>query len=116
MPVTPKYPGVYIEELPSSAETMSEVAGPITVFLGRAPRGRVDEPTPINSFADYQRLYGGLHADYPMSHAVNDHFASGGKRALIVRLSKVAGSRIKDLDDRGELGVFLTSNGLKKLN
>ena len=116
MPVTPKYPGVYIEELPSGAEASSEVAGPITVFLGRARRGRVDKPTLVKSFDDYERQFGGPHADSPMSRAVNDHFARGGKQALIVWLSDAAARRVKDLDDRGELRVFLTSDGLKKLN
>ena len=112
----PKYQGVYVEEIPSGTETIAGEATTITVFLGRAPRGRVDEPTLINSFADYQRLYGGLHANYPMGQAVKDHFARGGEQALIVRLSKTAGRRVEDLDNRGELGVFLTSDGLKKLN
>jgi hypothetical protein len=116
MPVTPEYPGVYIEELPSGAEAMAEVAGPITVFLGRAPRGRVNKPTLINSYADYERLFGRPNADSAMCRAVNDYFASGGKRALIVRMSNAAAKRAKDMDDRGELGVFLASNGLKKLN
>lgn len=116
MPVKPKYPGVYIEEIPSDVETVTGEATSITVFLGRAPRGRVDEPTLINSFADYQRLYGELHANYPMGQAVKDHYASGGKQALIVRLSKAAGSRVEDLHNRGGLGAFLMSDGLKKLN
>ena len=116
MPVKPKRTKVYIEEIPNSAATTAGATTSITVFLGRAPRGRVDEPTLINSFADYERLYGGLHADYPMGQAVKDHYASGGKQALIVRLSKAAGSRVEDLHKRGELDVFLTSNGLKKLN
>jgi len=113
----PKYQGVYVEEIPSGGETTAAEATTITVFLGRALRGRVDELTLINSFADYQRMYGGLHANYPMGQAVKDHFASGGKQALIVRLSKAAGRRVGDLDNSGELGVFLTlmSNGLKKL-
>jgi hypothetical protein len=116
MPVKPKYPGVYIEKIPSIAETITGEGTSTAVFLGRAPRGPVDEPTLINSFADYQRLYGGLHANYPLSQAVKDHYASGGKQALIVRLSEAAGSRVEDLHDRGELGPFLESNGLKKLN
>lgn len=116
MPVTPKYPGVHIQELPSGAEAMAEVAGPITVFLGRTPRGPVDKLTLINSFADYERLFGKPHADSAMSRAVSDHFAGGGKQALIVRMSDSAAKRVKDMDDSGELGVFLTSDGLKKLN
>jgi phage tail sheath protein FI len=88
MPVTPTYPGVYIEEIPSGVRTITGVATSTTAFLGRAPRGKTDEPTLINSFADYQRLFGGLHVDYPMSYAVKDFYTNGGKQALIVRLFK----------------------------
>jgi hypothetical protein len=117
MPVKePKYQGVYIEEIPSGVEITTEVASSVTVFLGRTPRGEVENPTLINSFADYQRLFGGLHADYPMSQAVSDHFASGGKQALIVRLSDAAVSFAANLDNRDELGTLFTSDGLKKLN
>ena len=55
MPVSPTYPGVYIEEVPSGVRTITGVATSITAFIGRALRGPVDEPTVINSFADYER-------------------------------------------------------------
>ena len=36
MPVTPTYPGVYIEEVKSSVHPITGVATSITAFLGRA--------------------------------------------------------------------------------
>ena len=39
MPITPTYPGVYIEEIPSGVRTIIGVATSITAFLGRAKRG-----------------------------------------------------------------------------
>ena len=39
MPVTPTYPGVYIEEIPSGVRTITGVATSITAFIGRARRG-----------------------------------------------------------------------------
>jgi phage tail sheath protein FI len=44
MPVTPTYPGVYIEEVPSEVRTITGVATSITAFIGRALRGPVNEP------------------------------------------------------------------------
>jgi phage tail sheath protein FI len=89
MPVTPTYPGVYIEEIPSGVRTIVGVATSITAFIGRALRGPVDEPTTINNFGDFERTFGGLHPDYPMSYAVRDFYLNGGSQAIIVRLYKL---------------------------
>ena len=56
MPVTPTYPGVYVEEIPSGVRTITGVATSITAFIGRAPRGPVNEPTTINNFGDFERM------------------------------------------------------------
>lgn len=85
MPVFTNYPGVYIEEIPSGVRTITGVATSITAFLGRTPRGSL-EPTEITSFADFERSFGGLTADYPLSYAVRDFYQNGGSRAVIVRL------------------------------
>ena len=58
MPVTPTYPGVYIEELASGVRTITGVATSITAFIGRAFRGPVDEPVTIFSFGDFERQFG----------------------------------------------------------
>jgi phage tail sheath protein FI len=92
MPVQPTYPGVYIEELPSGVHTITGVATSITAFIGRASRGPVNTPTIINSFADYDRYFGGLSLLSTMSFAVNDFYANGGSQAIIVRLVSTAGA------------------------
>ncbi len=86
MPVSPTYPGVYIEEVPSGVRTITGVPTSITAFVGSAPRGPVDGPQFINGFADYERLFGGLSADSPMSVAVYQYYLNGGSQAIIVRL------------------------------
>jgi phage tail sheath protein FI len=90
MPVLTTYPGVYIEEISSGVHTITGVATSITAFLGRALRGPTNDPTTINSFADFERQFGGLDVDYPMSYAVRDFYLNGGSQALVVRLEKNA--------------------------
>lgn len=80
------YPGVYVVEVPSGNHTIPGVSTSITAFVGRTPRGPVNEPTTIFSFADFERLFGGIAYDYPVSYAVQDFFVTGGSQALIVRL------------------------------
>ena len=60
MPPTLTYPGVYIEEVPSGVHPITAVATSITAFIGRALRGPVDEAITITSFADFERIFGGL--------------------------------------------------------
>src|SRR5215475_11613053 len=86
MPSALTYPGVYVEEIPSGVRTITGVATSITAFIGRAVRGPTNEPVIVNSFGDFERQFGGLDADYPMSYAVRDFFLNSGSTALIVRL------------------------------
>jgi hypothetical protein len=86
MPVTPTYPGVYIEEIPSGVRTITGVATSITAFIGRALRGPINEPVTISSFGDFERLFGGLWAESMMSYAVRDFYLNGGSLALIIRI------------------------------
>ncbi len=86
MPITPSYPGVYIEELPSGVRTVTGVATSITAFVGRAKKGALDEPILIQNFSDYERKFGGLWKDSTMSYAVQHYFLHGGRDALIVRV------------------------------
>src|SRR5712664_1944912 len=86
MPVTPTYPGVYIQEKPSGVHTIIGVATSITAFVGRAQRGPVNVPKTINSYSDYERIFGGLDANCRTSYAVRDFYLNGGSQAIIVRL------------------------------
>ncbi len=89
MPVAVSYPGVYIEEIPSGVRTITGVATSITAFIGRAYSGPIDVPVTINSFGDFERSFGKLHPDYPLSYAVRDFYQNGGAQAVVVRLYKL---------------------------
>jgi hypothetical protein len=81
------FPGVYIQEIPSGVRTITGVPTSITAFVGRAAAGPADDPVLINSWADYERRFGGLAADSTMSYAVRDFYLNGGSQALIVRVA-----------------------------
>ena len=90
MPIEVTYPGVYIEEIPSGVQSITGVATSITAFMGTALRGPLgtsdDGPTTIFCFADFERIFGGLWVNSPMSYAVRDFFSNGGRQAIVVRL------------------------------
>jgi phage tail sheath protein FI len=86
MATVPTFPGVYIQEIPSGVRTITGVATSITAFAGRAIRGPVNTPTTINSYGDFERIFGGLWTGSPMGFAVRDFFLNGGAQAIIVRV------------------------------
>jgi hypothetical protein len=126
VPVTTSYPGVYIEELPSSTHTVTAAPTSITAFIGytnpfwlRAPEATPPPfgvATEIFSFADYQALYGGFFnspwlPDY-MGQAVFEFFQNGGSDAIIVALQ--AGNyfdptKVPPADDTGKAVVPATA-------
>ena len=101
MAVIPTYPGVYVEELSSGVRSVAALPTSITAFVGRALRGPTDlydvpdqVPAVINSYADYERLFGGLWTESAMSYTVRDFYRNGGGQALIVRLFQANGQSV----------------------
>jgi phage tail sheath protein FI len=74
------------------------VATTITAFIGSALRGPTDMPGSVNSFVDFERLYGGLWAQSTLGYAVQQFFLNGGGQALIVRVEGDGAGGITDAD------------------
>lgn len=86
MPTPLTYPGVYIEEISSGVRTITGVATSVTTFIGSALKGPVNKAVIINSYADFERIFGGLWVDSTLGYAVRDFYFNGGSQAIIVRL------------------------------
>jgi hypothetical protein len=99
MPITPTYPGVYIEEIPSGVRTITGVSTSVTAFVGSAKRGPINEAVRCLSISDYERRFGGLDATSELSYAVRQFFLNGGSEAWIVRLAKNAVAATATLDN-----------------
>src|SRR5216683_1281189 len=90
MPVAPTYPGVYVELMTGGVHTITGVSTSITAFVGYTARGKVNEPVHIFSFADFERAFGGLSVDSPVSYCVKHFFQNGGSDAYVVRVAQGA--------------------------
>jgi Bacteriophage tail sheath protein len=117
LPAQLTYPGVYIEELPSAVRPIIGVSTSITAFVGRAWKGPVNEPVMIHSFADYDRIFGGLWDESRMSFAVRQYFQNGGRDAVIVRVTRgvatqAAASTFTFPGAGGDLDLGTSSPGL----
>ena len=91
MPVTPTYPGVYIEEVPSGVHPITGVATAIAAFVDFFKRGPMNEAVEIFSFADFERVFGGLDTRSEASYAIQQFFLNGGSRAWVVRAASTPG-------------------------
>ncbi len=85
----PEYlsPGVYVEEFEIGAKPIEGVGTSTAGFLGMTERGHL-KPTPVPSFSDFLRKFGGYIPDSYTSYAVEGFFANGGQRCFIGRVVK----------------------------
>ena len=90
MPAVLSYPGVYIEELPSGVRTITGVATSITAMVGRTRRGPLNRPVRVFSFGEFERVFGGLWDDAPLTFAALHYFQNGGGDLLVVRVARAA--------------------------
>jgi len=109
MPVTPTYPGIYIQEAPSSNHAIMAAQTNIAVFIGythplKTNPAYYGKAVQIFGFMDYQRMFGGFVRSVAfnamannqaapdenagdMAVAVNQFFLNGGTTAYIVALT-----------------------------
>ncbi len=115
MPVSPTYPGVYIEEVPSGIHTITGVATSISAFLGRTSKGPINKAVRILSPADYKRKFGDPHPKSDLADSVRLFFTNGGTEAYIIRLAKGAQEAkvtLKSLKQDDVLVATATAAGL----
>jgi len=55
MPITPTFPGVYVEEIPSGVHTITGVATSIAAFIDEFERGPLDYAVHLLSMSDFER-------------------------------------------------------------
>jgi phage tail sheath protein FI len=108
------YPGVYIEEIPSSVHTITGVPTSIAAFVGTAPKGPDSEAVPVGSLLQYERLFGRTDAS-PLGVAVRLFFQNGGSNAVVVRVTSkdeaAATITLPGQDDHPALTLEATSKG-----
>src|SRR5262245_63090467 len=85
MPITPTYPGVYIEEIPSGVRTITGVATSIAAFIDFFKQGLMNKAVQLFNMGDFEREFGGLEARSEASYSIQQFFRNGGTEAWVVR-------------------------------
>ena len=92
MSVVITYPGVAVVERESGSRSITAVSTSVAMFIGMTSRGRLNTPTRVLSFTEYERVYGTDVTQGEMTHQVRQFFLNGGKTAWIVRVANGAAS------------------------
>lgn len=80
------YPGVYIRDHHTEDRPIIGAPTSITAFVGRTPRGPVNQPHAVTSLSDYQRQFDGLNTQSTVSYMVRDFYLNGGDEAQVARM------------------------------
>ena len=95
-----QHPGVYVEEIPSGSKPIEGVGTSTAAFVGKATKGPVGEAKLVQSFDDYNNIYGDIASEEDaMGLAVQSFYLNGGKAAFICRLAangSIAASKTVD--------------------
>jgi uncharacterized protein len=115
MSVAYSYPGIYIQEVPLSAHTITPAPTSITAFVGYTHPWKTaafQTAVHIFSFTDYEANFGGLYTsglvDSDVAQAVYAFFLNGGNNAYVVGLQPEAAGVASFGNDSGDLAFQAT--------
>jgi phage tail sheath protein FI len=80
-------PGVYYELADAGPSPVRGVRTDIAAFVGIAPRGPLHIPTPMESWRQYQAVFGSFVSYAFLAYAVKGFFENGGRLCYIVRVA-----------------------------
>jgi hypothetical protein len=90
MPVSPTYPGVYVQEVPSGVRTIVGVGTSIGMFIGTAKKGPINRPLRCGGYLDYARAYGEDPTGGDLVRFVKLFFLNGGTDCYVMRIANGA--------------------------
>ncbi len=87
-------PGVYVEEVPSSSQSLSPGATAVAAFVGFTAKAPTDDPNDpeglkprlVTNWTQFENLYGGFAPGCMLPLSVYGYFNNGGSLAYIVRI------------------------------
>jgi hypothetical protein len=107
MPVTPTYPGVYVQEVPSGVRTIVGVSTSIALFIGEIQAGPIDEPVLCLSYSDFKRNFTEDTTVGQLPYYVRLFFLNGGTQCYIVRIANNPASSSVILQDEAKANDVL---------
>ncbi|WP_170981285.1 phage tail sheath C-terminal domain-containing protein [Mycolicibacterium sp. CR10] len=108
-------PGVRFEAVDLGAPPIVGLRTDVTGFVGVAPRGPVGTPVAIESWRQFESVFGGLWPHGHLGYAVRAFFQNGGVRCHVVRAAAAASATRLDpavpLDGSGATSALIPAEG-----
>jgi hypothetical protein len=83
----PDTPGAYLQRTDRSDQAIVSLRTDIPAFVGIAERGPLDAPVAVESFRQFQAVFGGFIGSAFLAYSVRAFFENGGRRTRIVRIA-----------------------------
>ncbi|MBK8019982.1 MAG: phage tail sheath family protein [Chloroflexi bacterium] len=90
MPVSPTYPGVYVQEIPSGVRAIAGVSTSIAMFVARARKGPLNEARRLFSYTDFERTFSADTSVSDLADHVRLFFLNGGTDCYVMRIANGA--------------------------
>ena len=87
-------PGVYIEEVSFKSHPIEGVSTSTAAFIDIFEQGPISKAVKIDCFADFERVFGGLHPRSEASYAIRQFYLNGGRVAWVVRVDDPSPSKL----------------------
>jgi phage tail sheath protein FI len=82
-------PGLYYETFDAGANQVAGVRTDVAAFLGVAARGPLDRAAKIESWRQFQSVFGAFLEGPFLAYAIKGYFENGGRACYIVRLAAI---------------------------
>jgi phage tail sheath protein FI len=88
--VADRLTGIQVYEDAGAEQSIASAPTGITAFVGRTLRGPLNRPVVLHSFAEFERIFGGLWQPSTVGYALEQYFEAGGSEAVVVRVANGA--------------------------
>ena len=90
MSITPSFPGIYVQEIPSGVHPIAGVATSNAAFVDFFSQGPVGTAVKVTSWAQFENIFGGLDERSEASYGIMQFFLCRGSTAFVVRSASSA--------------------------
>ena len=106
MPVTPTYPGVYVQEVPSGVRTIVGVSTSIGMFIGRTKKGPMFKPVRCVNYSAFVNAFSDDSAAGSLATYVKLFFLNGGTDCYVMRIANGPTQSIVTLKSEANVPVL----------
>jgi hypothetical protein len=113
MPVTPTYPGVYVQEVPSGVRTIVGVSTSVGMFIGTSKKGPMFKPVRCVNYSAFRDAFGEDTSAGALPTYVKLFFLNGGTDCYVMRIADGANAAVVTLkNEAGANTLTLTAKDL----